>query len=334
MIGEKQNSEPSLGEWKQKEHKISPKVLSQDGHGVMNFLFRIFSSRVVLTGVRSHVVATTVCATGDEHTLTCCTHIFLVYIHCAYTSDILMRVTHKCWLKGVCSTHVVISLSSHFLPSHVSPVLAPAVPWRSLRDHSRPRRPYWLWCPRDPAELHQPKKRRSSAHRTRTSCLATWPSPSPTQVMSPRSSTIILPWMMTRRSLTIQTTRKSLTSRKTHARILDRLVFHQCLNSLFCTFLIGESKESMQSGNRYLTEREREREKKEKVLWSVLQSRCQRKVDGTVLGVILFRLTENAVLMDEISADTWREELNKLFLVKFQFRENYTPLSATWRSKI
>ena len=168
-----------------------------------------------------------------------------------------MRVTHKCWLKGVCSTHVVISLSSHFLPSHVSPVLAPAVPWRSLRDHSRPRRPYWLWCPRDPAELHRPKKRRSSAHRTRTSCLATWPSPSPTQVMSPRSSTIILPWMMTRRSLTIQTTRKSLTSRKAHARILDSLVFHQCLNSLFCTFLIGESKESMQSGNRYLTEREK-----------------------------------------------------------------------------
>ena len=75
--------------------------------------------------------------------------------------------------------------------------------------------------------------------------------------MSPRSSTIILPWMTTRRSLTIQTIRKSLTSRKTHARILDSLVFHQCLNSLFCTFLIGESKESMQSGNRYLTERER-----------------------------------------------------------------------------
>ena len=79
---------------KQKEHKGSPKVLSQDGHGVMGFLFRIFSSRVVLTGVRSHVVATTVCATGDVHTLTCCTHIFLVYVHCAYTSHILVRVTH------------------------------------------------------------------------------------------------------------------------------------------------------------------------------------------------------------------------------------------------
>ena len=62
--------------------------------------------------------------------------------------------------------------------------------------------------------------------------------------------------------------------------------------------------------------RQRKRERQEKVQWSVLQSRCQGKVDGTVLGVILFRLTENSVLMDEISEKTWNEELNKLFLVK------------------
>ena len=61
--------------------------------------------------------------------LTCCTHTFLVYIHCAYTSHILMRVTHMhgSRLTGVCSAHVVISPSSHRLPFHVSPVLAPAV---------------------------------------------------------------------------------------------------------------------------------------------------------------------------------------------------------------
>ena len=94
MIGEKQNSEPSLGEWKQKEHKRSPKVLSQDGHGVMGFLFRIFSSRVVLTGVRSHVVATTVCATGDEHTLTCCTHTFFWCKYTARTLRIFLCVLH------------------------------------------------------------------------------------------------------------------------------------------------------------------------------------------------------------------------------------------------
>ena len=32
--------------------------------------------------------------------------------------------THAC-LKGVCSAHVVVSLSSHLFPSHVSPVVAP-----------------------------------------------------------------------------------------------------------------------------------------------------------------------------------------------------------------
>ena len=54
----------------------------------------------------------------------------------------------------------------------------------------------------------------------------------------------------------------------------------------------------------------------------MLQSRCQRKVDGTVLGVILFRLTVNSIQRNEISEETWNEELNKLFLVKIQFREN------------
>ena len=51
-------------------------------------------------------------------------------------------------------------------------------------------------------------------------------------------------------------------------------------------------------------------------------SRCQGKVDGTVLGVILFRLTENSFLMDEISENALNEELNKLFLVKNHFKED------------
>ena len=63
-------------------------------------------------------------------------------------------------------------------------------------------------------------------------------------------------------------------------------------------------------------------------------SDAQRRVYGTVPGVILFRLTENSCLMNEISENTLIEELNKRFLVKLQFRENYTRLSTTWRSKI
>ena len=42
-----------------------------------------------------------------------------------------------------------------------------------------------------------------------------------------------------------------------------------------------------------------------------------------MFGVILFRLSENSILMDEISEKSLNEELNKLFLVKIQLRENY-----------
>ena len=45
----------------------------------------------------------------------------------------------------------------------------------------------------------------------------------------------------------------------------------------------------------------------------MLQSRCQRKIDGTVLGVTVFRPSENAILMDEISENIFNEELDKLF---------------------
>ena len=60
----------------------------------------------------------------------------------------------------------------------------------------------------------------------------------------------------------------------------------------------------------------------------------ERKVDGTVFGVILFRLTVNSVLMNEILENTLNEELNKLFLVNIQLRENKTSQSTTWRPNI
>ena len=66
--------------------------------------------------------------------------------------------------------------------------------------------------------------------------------------------------------------------------------------------------------------RQRERKKR-------FRDQCCRvdveEVDGTVLGVILFRLTENYILMNEISEKTQNEELNKPFFVKIQLRENY-----------
>ena len=51
-----------------------------------------------------------------------------------------------------------------------------------------------------------------------------------------------------------------------------------------------------------------------------MHSRCQKKVDGTVLGFTLFRLSENSILMDEISENIFNEELDKLLLVKISFQ--------------
>ena len=143
--------------------------------------------------------------------------------------------------------------------------------------------------------------------------------------MSPKRVTRSFLWTMTRRPSTIRTTIISPTSPKSHAIVLNRKVFRQCLKPLLRTYLgefalqSGRSPRKHASGNRCWTERER----KEKVLWSVLQSRCQGKVDGTVLGFILFRLTKNSILMNEISEKSWNEELNKLFMVKIQLRENF-----------
>ena len=65
----------------------------------------------------------------------------------------------------------------------------------------------------------------------------TWPSQMQTQIMSPKSSTRSFPWMMTRCSSTIWTT-ISPTSRKPRTRTQANSVFTQCLDPLFCTFLM------------------------------------------------------------------------------------------------
>ena len=109
---------------------------------------------------------------------------------------------------------------------------------------------------------------------------------------------------------------------KPHARALDSSVFLQCLRPLFRTFLMMKAKTACIG--KPLQDREKERER------AVLQSRCQ----GKVVGLILFRLTKNSVLMNEISENTSNEELNKLFLVKILFGKDDSRLSTTWRSKI
>ena len=198
----------------QKEPEGSLRIFSQDGHGVMTFCFWLFSCR----GRTHNVVATAVWATERcTHTPTCCTHIFLRTARSLRTSHTLMHVNTHAWLKSqvlvACACH--ISLSSHLLPSHVSPVLAPAVPWRSLRDHSRlrPRRPHWRSCPHDLAELSRPESAgQADSARGRAGWLSGQVVPN-TGYETQKSWTRSLPWTMTRRPSRIWTT-ISPTSRK------------------------------------------------------------------------------------------------------------------------
>ena len=133
-----------------------------------------------------------------------------------------------------------------------------------------------LLCPYDSLSLDFPVhtflpyllvlEARHAHLRTRTRSLAIWPSPPSTQVMSPTSSTRSLLWTVTLCPLTIQTSMKSLTSRKTHTRTLDCSVFSQCLNPLFRTFLIMillfKKKAKKASAAKPMLDREKERKER------------------------------------------------------------------------
>ena len=173
---------------------------------------------------------------------------------------------------------------------------------------------------------------RHSAHASRS--LATWPSQMQTQGMSPNEFDKIISvdddTMLindpNHNFFDFLKTRNENTRQFGVPTVFESSVLHVSHDGFALRI---ESKESMQSGNRCQTEGNR----KKKVLWSVLQSRCQRKVNATVL-VWVRRVTEKPVLknhrkfcsflMIEISEDTWNEELNKLFLVKIQITEDYT----------
>ena len=171
---EKQTSGPRPSERDQKNRKEVWRYSLKDGNGVMSFFLFFLTVGVAPTGVRTHVVATTVCATGCVHTLTCCTHILLVHIWSARTFAHSSCVWHTCTTSSVhkmlfaCACRH-LSLT-HLLPSHVSPVLAPAVPWQPTSI------PLLTLTSTTSCRTFQSWKRRSSALRTRTSCLATWPS--------------------------------------------------------------------------------------------------------------------------------------------------------------
>ena len=114
------------------------------------------------------------CTTGGVHTLTCCTHIFLLhslYAACAHTR---MAHVHE---KGVCRTNVfVLSLAFSLLMFH--PSLLFLIIHFDISFQS-------TILPFFPVLKAQDMRHSALASRS----LASWPSQMLTQVMSPRSST-------------------------------------------------------------------------------------------------------------------------------------------------
>ena len=166
-----------------------------------------------------------------------------------------------------CDTHAWLklfavrmsSLFTHLLPSRVSSVFAPAVLWRSLRDHSR-LRPHWHLCPPDPAELPDlnAKVKRTLHEHEQFGYLA---KPVLTTGYEPKEFDKITS-VDDDMTLINDPDHNISESRKPRTRTLAKSVFTQCLNPLCCTFLIGdfvpqsESKESMLSGTRCKTKRD------------------------------------------------------------------------------
>ena len=191
---------------------------------------------------------------------------------------------------------------------------------------------------------------RHSAPGSRSS--ATWPDQMQTQVMSPRSSTWSLPWIMTRCSSTIRST-ITPTSRKPRTRTLNSLVFPQCLNPLFRSVLMmillfrWKAKKAC---SRETVAGQREIEEWEGSAISAAESTSKERLteqywesfSSDSPKILLWRATENTVLKThrKFFSDGWdlREHLQRraqqAVLGEIQIREDNTWLSIWWRSRI
>ena len=133
---------------------------------------------------------------------------------------------------------------------------------------------------------------------------------------SPRSSTRSLLWTITQCSLTIQTSMISLTSRKQYTRTLSHNVSHV---SHYDFALQIESKESMHRETDCLTER-----KEGKRIFCDKCSKVDVKENRRNSTRSHSLQTHREFYSDERDLrEHLEKKLNKLFLVKIQFRENY-----------
>ena len=187
------------------------------------------------------MVATTVCTTGGVHTHSLVARTFFCCTVCLRTSAHLHACHTHAWLKAQVYVKKVFACVSLISPSRFLLLMIHPSSLLFLHGHFETNPDYDLTAYSD---IHmilpyfpvlKVQEMRHSAPASR--CSATWPDQMQTQVMSPRSSTWSLPWIMTRCSSTIRST-ISPTSRKPRTRTLNKLVFPQCLNPLFRSVLI------------------------------------------------------------------------------------------------
>ena len=254
------------------------------------------------------------------HTLTWCTHIFL-HSACTVTfCTFLMRCHIHAWLKGakkvLCTCVVSLylafsSLMSHpsllFLHGHFEPTFpsAPFLPYflvlkaQGMRNSARGRE---VWLSGQVRPHH-----RLWAQRV-------------------RQDHTCGQWHDTHWRSRPQL--KSLTSRNTHEKIglFDVLTMFESSVSHVSHDLALQIKEIMQSGNRCQTERE-------KFLWSVLQSRCQRKVNGTVL-VWVWRVTEKSFSDGWVLREHLQRRTRQAITGESPVQKNNIWMGTRWRSRI
>ena len=285
----------------------------QDGHGIMKSEF--FFKKKKFSGLRTHVAATTLCTTGGG------TYTHLLHVHFSEhgTFSCVCTYTHgsRSWKRFVACACRVSPLSHVCHMFHSPSLLFPDGHFET----TFPTLTSTTFLP----NFTCPESAGRAQRRTSTEEFGYLAKSGLNTGYEPT-------WSSTKSLLTIQTSIASLTSRK-HERTLDCSVFLHC-EIYVLQVSCGDFDLSNKRMPRETVKRQREGEKTEGSVISVAESMSRKRVDGTVLGVTLFRLTENSILMNEISQNTLNEELNKLFLVKIQFRENDIRLSTAWRPKI
>ena len=169
-IGGKQTCGPSPGGRDQKEPGLkSESILSRWSWSDEFFVLIFFNGRVVPTGVRTHVVATTVCATGSVHTHSLVARTFFL-VHNFVHAHFSCMWTHHALLKLFAVR--MSSLLTHIFLSCFTRLCSCC----SLTVTSRPLPATTLLTPTTSCRTFPSWKHRSSALRQRTSCLATLPS--------------------------------------------------------------------------------------------------------------------------------------------------------------